>query len=85
MPMNTGNAQAVVCAAGTQLILATNLVATSADAPSFAATILAMEETIGLPPVVLADAGFASGEAVAELEARKIEPLFRTIRLTNPG
>ena len=74
------NAQAVVCAEGTQLILATNLVATSADAPSFAATILAMEETIGLPPVVLADAGFASGEAVAELEARHIEPLVAIAR-----
>ena len=74
------NAQAVVCAEGSQLILATNLVATSADAPSFAATILAMEETIGLPPVVLADAGFASGEAVAELEARHIEPLVAIAR-----
>src|SRR6266567_4596085 len=69
------NAQAVVCAEGSQLILATNLVATSADAPSFAATILAMEKTVGLPGMVLADAGFAGGEAVAELEARNIQPL----------
>jgi len=74
------NAQAVVCAEGSQLILATNLVATSADAPSFAATILAMEQTVGLPRTVLADAGFASGEAVAELEARKIEPLVAITR-----
>jgi transposase len=74
------NAQAVVCAEGTQLILATNLVATPADAPSFAATILAMDKTIGLPQVVLADAGFASGAAVAELEARKIEPLVAIAR-----
>jgi len=74
------NAQAVVCAEGTQLILATNLVATPADAPSFAATILAMEKTIGLPQAVLADAGFASGPAVAELEARKIEPLVAIAR-----
>jgi transposase len=69
------NAQAVVCADGAQLILATNLVATSADSPSFAETILAMEQTIGLPRVVLADTGFASGAAVAALEARDIEPL----------
>jgi len=69
------NAQAVVCADGAQLILATNLVATSADAPSFAATILAMEPTLGLPGVVLADTGFASGPAVAQLQARGIEPL----------
>src|SRR5205085_6134633 len=69
------NAQAVVCAEGSQLILATNLVATSADAPSFAATILAMEAGIGLPKTVLADTGFASGKAVAALEARGIEPV----------
>jgi hypothetical protein len=30
--------------------------------------------------MVLADAGFASGEAVAELEARKIEPLVAIAR-----
>lgn len=69
------NAQAVVCAEGSQLILATNLVATSADAPSFAATVLAMEATIGLPRTVLADTGFASAPAVATLEARGVEPL----------
>jgi transposase len=74
------NAQAVVCAEGTQLILATNLVASPADAPSFAATILAMEKTVGLPRAVLADAGFASGEAVAELEAHNIEPLVAIAR-----
>ena len=69
------NAQAVVCADGAQLVLATNLVATTADAPSFAATILAMERTIGLPKIVLADTGYASGPAVAALGAKKIEPL----------
>jgi hypothetical protein len=69
------NAQAVVCADGTQLIVATNLVATSADAPSFAATILGMQATIGLPQRVLADTGYASGPAVAALQAQSIEPL----------
>ena len=69
------NAQAVVCADGAQLILATNVVATSADAPSFAGTILAMEASIGLPKVVLADTGFASAPAVAALQARGIDPL----------
>jgi transposase len=69
------NAQAVVCADGSQLILATGLVATTADAPGFAATVLAMENTVGLPRTVLADTGFASGKAVADLEARGIEPL----------
>jgi transposase len=69
------NAQAVVCADGTQLVVATNCVATTADAPSFAATILAMQNTIGLPKVVLADTGYASGPAIAALQAKDIEPL----------
>ena len=69
------NAQAVVCAEGSQLIVATNLVATTADAPSFAATILGMADTVGLPKTVLADTGYASGPAVAELHARDVEPL----------
>jgi transposase len=69
------NAQAVVCADGAQLILTTNMVATTADAPSFAATILAMRATIGLPQRVLADTGYASGPAVAALQAEGIEPL----------
>ncbi len=34
-----------------------------------------MERGIGLPRTVLADTGFASGEAVAALRAREIEPL----------
>ena len=54
------NAQAVACAS---------------DTPGFAATILAMEKAIGPPAVVLADTGCASGQAVAALEARGIEPL----------
>jgi transposase len=74
------NAQAVVCAEGSQLILATNMATTPSDQPTFAATILAMENTIGLPRTVLADAGFASGEAVAKLETRHIEPLVALAR-----
>ena len=77
------NAQAVVCAEGSQLILATNMATTPSDQPTFAATILAMEHTVGLPRTVLADAGFASREAVAELEAKSIEPLV-AIACTQP-
>src|SRR4051794_36973021 len=77
------NAQAVVCAEGSQLILATNMATTPSDQPTFAATILAMEHTIGLPHTVLADAGFASGAAVAKLEARNVEPLV-AIAKTQP-
>ena len=60
------NAQAVVCANGSQPVLANCVAATTADRPGFAATVLAMEGTIGLPRVVLADTGFASGKAVAD-------------------
>lgn len=77
------NAQAVVCAEGSQLILATNMATTPSDQPTFAATILGMENTTGLPGTVLADAGFASREAVAELERRGIEPLV-AIAKTQP-
>lgn len=69
------NAQAVVCADGSQPVLATGIAAATADAPGFAATVLAMGDTVGLPRTVLADTGFASGKAVADLEARGIEPL----------
>lgn len=69
------NAQAVVCANGAQLILATNLTACASDAPNFSAIILTMQADIGLPRVVLADTGFASGPAVAALQAQGIEPL----------
>src|SRR3954447_11402892 len=74
------NAQAVVCAEGSQLILATNMATTPSDQPTFAATILGMEHTIGLPHTVLADAGFASGAAVAKLEAKNVEPLVAIAR-----
>jgi len=77
------NAQAVVCAEGPQLVLATNLVATSADAPSFAATVLGVRDTVGLPQTVLADTGYASGPTVKALKANKIEPLV-TIGRTQP-
>ena len=69
------NAQAVVCAEGSQLIVTTGVVATSADAPSFADTVLSMEHTIGLPKTVLADTGYASGQAVRKLQEKGIDPL----------
>jgi transposase len=74
------NAQAVVCADGAQLILASNIATTPSDQPTFAATILAMEQTVGLPATVLADAGFASGAAVQALRDKNIEPLVAIAR-----
>jgi hypothetical protein len=55
--------------------LTTRAEAADAEAPSFATTILGMQHGIGLPNTVLADAGFASGDAGAALEQQKIEPL----------
>lgn len=69
------NAQAVVDADGSQLVLATHLTRCPADAPSFLALILAMTAMAGLPRRVLADAGFANGAAVAGLQQRGIDPL----------
>ena len=74
------NAQAVVCADGAQLILATNIATTPTDQPTFAATVFKMEAAIGLPQTVLADAGFASGPAVEALKQRGIEPLVAIAR-----
>ncbi len=69
------NAQAAVDADGSQLVLATHVTRCPADAPSFLALILAMADTTGLASRVLADAGFANGEAVADLQQRGIDPL----------
>src|SRR6185437_7108317 len=38
-------------------------------------TILGMQSTVGLPERVLADTGYASGPAIAALQAEGIEPL----------
>jgi hypothetical protein len=77
------NAQAVVCADGAQLILAVNVATTPTDQPTFAEIILSIEQTIGLPKTVLADAGFASAAAVKALQDRTIEPLV-AIAKTQP-
>lgn len=65
------NAQTVVCAEGNQLIVTTDVVATSADAPSFTSTVLSIENTIGLPKMVLADTGYASGQTVRDLRKKR--------------
>ncbi|CAL4866864.1 IS1182 family transposase ISGdi13 [Asticcacaulis sp. MM231] len=77
------NAQAVVCAEGTQLILSTEVSVTPSDQPTFVDTIQAMQTGIGLPTTVLADAGFASGPAVAAIEEMQIEALV-AIAKTQP-
>ena len=78
------NAQAVVDADGSQLVLMTNVAQTPSDAPTFEATIAGLCETIGRPTTVLGDAGFASGEAVAAIQAREIEVLVAVSRPEAP-
>jgi transposase len=71
------NAQAVVDADGTQLILHTDVITTPSDQPSFADVILGMDpETggVGLPATVLADAGYACGKQVKALQDKGIDP-----------
>ncbi len=77
------NAQAVVDADGTQLILHTDVVTSPSDQPSFARVILAMDSNtggVGLPKTVLADAGYACGKQVKALQDKGIDPLVATGR-----
>lgn len=46
-----------------------------ADAPSFAGTVLSMENTIGIPKTVLADIGYASGQAGPGPAGKGVDPL----------
>ncbi|WP_256432958.1 transposase [Martelella soudanensis] len=77
------NAQAVVDADGTQLIVATNVATTPSDQPTFVETMALIDAELGTPKRVLGDAGYASGEAVTALKARGIEPLV-AISSTQP-
>ena len=69
------NAQAAVDADGTQLVLSVNVNQCASDANELAPTVTAIPETIGTPTTVLADTGYANGDAVAELQKRNIEVL----------
>ena len=69
------NAQAVVDADGSQLVLTTNIAQTPSDGPAFEETINGLCETVGRPETVLGDAGYASGDAVTALQDRGIEVL----------
>jgi transposase len=77
------NAQAVVDAEGSQLVLATNIAQTPSDGPTFEETITGLCERVGRPSTVLGDAGFANGEAVGHLQERKIEVLIAVSRPDN--
>lgn len=74
------NAQAVVDADGSQLVLSGNVVQSPADAPSFEETITTLCDEVGQPTTVLGDAGYANGDTVENLEARGIEVLVAVSR-----
>jgi transposase len=74
------NAQAVVDADGSQLVLAGGVSRNASDAPAFEATIDKLRAEVGQPTTVLGDGGYANGEAVASLEARDIEVLVAVSR-----
>jgi transposase len=69
------NAQAAVDADGTQLILGHAVSQCASDANELVPTVAAIPGTIGTPETLLADTGYANGEAVAELQSRNIEVL----------
>lgn len=74
------NAQAVVDADGSQLVLVGGVTRNASDAPSFKETIDKLCEEVGTPATVLGDSGYANGAAVADLEARDIEVLVAISR-----
>lgn len=74
------NGQALVDADGSQLVLAANVLATTNDRQGLEGFVDQMNDTLGRPTTLLADAGYA-GEAVVEaLEQRGIEPLISITR-----
>ncbi len=77
------NAQAVVDADGSQLVLTTNVAQTPSDGPTFEKTMIQLCETLGQPATILGDAGYANGDAVAHLEERGIEVLVAVSRPEN--
>jgi len=77
------NAQAVVDADGSQLVLTTNVAQTPSDGPTFEETIDQLSASLGQPDTVLGDAGFANGDAVASLEDKGVEVLAAVSRAEN--
>jgi transposase len=74
------NAQAIVDADGSQLVLATNVLATTNDREGFDGLIDYLCEAAGKPHTLLADSGYACEPLVRGLEERGIEPLIAISR-----
>ena len=72
------NAQAVVDAGGSQLIVGARISTCASDRNELVADIEAIAAALGRPETVPADNGYANGAAVAALEASGIEALVAT-------
>ena len=72
------NAQAVVDAGGSQLIVGARVSTCASDRNELVADVAAIAAGLGRPGTVLADNGYANGAEVAALEARGIEALVAT-------
>ena len=72
------NAQAVVDAGGSQLIVGARITNCASDRNELVADIGAIAAEVGRPETVLADNGYATGAEVAALEAGGIEALVAT-------
>jgi transposase len=62
------NAQAVVDADGSQLILAEHVTNSASDANQLEAAVQGVDSTLGKPSAVLADCGYVNGDAMERLE-----------------
>ena len=69
------NAQAVVDAEGSQLVLGSRVSPCASDRNELVADVDAVPDALGLPDRVLADNGYATGSEVAALENRGLEVL----------
>ncbi len=67
------NAQAVVDADGSQLILATEVLSTPSDANQLEPAVEAVAKSVGTVDAALADGGYVNVKAIERLEARGIE------------
>ncbi len=74
------NAQAVVDAQGSQLVMGTRVSNCASDRGELLADVEAIPEALGQPETVLADNGYANGEAVETLQQRSLEVLVATGR-----
>lgn len=74
------NAQAIVDADGSQLVLATDVYSTTNDRHDLDGLVKQLCDQVGTPATLLADAGYAGEQIVAALEARHIEPLIAISR-----